>query len=63
MGDEGGYGPRLESNREALEFVVRAIEAAGLHPGEDVTIAIDVAASHFYRDGGYFLAAEKGTKL
>ena len=60
VGDEGGYGPRLKSNREAVEFVVRAMEAAGLRPGEDVTIALDVAASHFYRDGGYHLAAEGG---
>ena len=60
VGDEGGYGPRLKSNREAVEFVVRAIEAAHLRPASDVTIALDVAASHFYRDGGYYLAAEKG---
>jgi len=63
VGDEGGYGPRLKSNREALEFVTRAIEAAGLKPGDDVTIALDIASSHFYRDGGYFLAAEQGVKL
>ena len=63
VGDEGGYGPRLKSNREAVEFVVRAIEAAKLQPGKDVTIALDVAATHFYKDGGYFLAAEKGQKL
>jgi enolase len=63
VGDEGGYGPRLSSNREAVEFVVRAIEAAGLQPGSDVTLALDVAASHFYRDGGYFLAAEQGQRL
>jgi enolase len=63
VGDEGGYGPRLKSNREAVEFVVRAIEAAHLRPTSDVTIALDVAASHFYREGGYFLAAEKGRRL
>jgi len=63
VGDEGGYGPRLKSNREAVEFVVRAIEAAKLQPGSDVTIALDVAATHFYKDGGYHLAAEKGQKL
>jgi enolase len=63
VGDEGGYGPKLTSNREAVEFVVRAIEAAGLVPGNDVTIALDVAASHFYRDGSYRLAAEQGQKL
>jgi len=63
VGDEGGYGPRLKSNREAVEFVVQAIEAAGLQPGKDATIALDVAASHFCRDGGYFLAAEQGQRL
>jgi len=63
VGDEGGYGPRLKSNREAVEFVVRAIEAAHLRPASDVTIALDVAASHFYLEGGYSLAAEKGQRL
>lgn len=63
VGDEGGYGPRLKSNREALEFVTRAIDAASLKPGGDVTIALDIASSHFYRDGGYFLSAEQGAKL
>jgi enolase len=63
VGDEGGYGPRLKSNREAIEFVVRAVEATGLRPGEDMGIALDVAASHFYRDGGYWLTAEQNTKL
>jgi enolase len=63
VGDEGGYGPRLKSNRDALEFTKGAIEVAGLKPGDDVTISVDVASSHFYRDGGYFLAAEQGTKL
>lgn len=63
VGDEGGFGPRLPGNREAVEFVVRAIEAAKLTPGEQVTIAIDVAASHFYRAGSYQLAREQGTRL
>jgi enolase len=63
VGDEGGFGPRLKSNREAVEFVVRAIEAAKLQPGSDVTIAIDVASSHFYRQGHYHLAAEQGRAL
>jgi enolase len=63
VGDEGGFGPRLKSNREAVEFVVRAIEAAKLQPGSDVNIAIDVASSHFYRDGRYHLAAEQGKAL
>jgi enolase len=63
VGDEGGYGPRLKANREAVEFVMRAIEEAKLRPGDDVTIALDVAATHFYRDGGYHLAAEQGQRL
>jgi enolase len=63
IGDEGGYGPKLASSREAVAFVVEAIDAADLRPGSDVTIALDVAASHFYRDGGYFLAAEQGQRL
>jgi enolase len=63
VGDEGGYGPRLPGNREAVEFVVRAIEAAGLQPGTDVTIALDVAATHFYDQGTYRLATEKNIQL
>jgi enolase len=63
VGDEGGYGPRLESNRQAVEFVVRAIGKAGLRPGEDVSLALDVASSHFYRDGHYVLKAEQGRRL
>lgn len=58
VGDEGGFGPRLPSNRAALEFVVRAIEKAGLVPGEQVSLALDVAASHFRQPDGYRLAAE-----
>jgi enolase len=60
VGDEGGYGPRLESNRQAVEFVVRAIETAGLRPGNDVSIALDVAATHFFDGEGYRLASEGG---
>lgn len=63
VGDEGGYGPRLKSNRQAVEYVLRAIEKAGLRPGEDVTLAIDVASTHFYRDGHYVLKAEQGRRL
>jgi enolase 1/2/3 len=57
VGDEGGYGPRLDSNEQAIEFVVMAIEAAQLRPGRDVTIALDVAATHFYDGHSYRLAA------
>jgi enolase len=48
VGDEGGFAPRLPSNKHALEFVVRAIEAAGYKPGKDISIAIDAALSEFY---------------
>ncbi len=55
IGDEGGYGPRLETNRLALEFLTEAIAEAGFIPGRDAAIAVDVASSHFYRDGHYHL--------
>jgi len=48
VGDEGGFAPKLASNEEAIQFVVRAIEAAGYAPGKDVAIALDCAASEFY---------------
>ena len=48
VGDEGGFAPRLASNKHALEVVVRAIEAAGYKPGKDISIAIDAALSEFY---------------
>ena len=57
VGDEGGYGPRLESNRQAVEVIVGAIDAADLQPGRDVTLALDVAASHFFDGTHYRLAA------
>jgi enolase len=57
VGDEGGFGPRLSSNDQAIEFVVSAIEDAGLRPGEDMTIALDVAASHFFDGHSYRLNA------
>lgn len=63
VGDEGGYGPRLKDHREALDFLVRAIEAAGLRAGENVTIALDVAASHFFDGTHYHLRATGGQRL
>jgi enolase 1/2/3 len=63
VGDEGGYGPRLAGNRDAVEFLARAIEAAGLSPGRDVTIALDVAATHFYDGIGYRMMATGGARL
>jgi len=62
VADEGGWGPRLDSNEQALEYMVRAIESAGYEPGRQVSIAIDAASSHFYRDGAYCLSSE-GRKL
>jgi enolase len=61
VGDEGGFGPRLESNEQAIEFVVRAIEAAGLVPGKDMTIALDVAATHFF-DGQRYAIRQGGQR-
>ena len=58
VADEGGWGPRLDSNEQALVYMVRAIEAAGYQPGRQVSIAIDAAATHFYLDGKYRLASE-----
>ncbi|MCS6787181.1 MAG: phosphopyruvate hydratase [Thiobacillaceae bacterium] len=62
VGDEGGFAPDLKSNEEALQFILRAIEAAGYEPGRHAFIGIDCASSEFYRDGRYHLAAE-GLKL
>jgi enolase len=53
LGDEGGFAPDLASNREALEIIVTAITNAGLTPGTDVALALDVAASEFFIDGAY----------
>ncbi|MBV8884480.1 MAG: phosphopyruvate hydratase [Chroococcidiopsidaceae cyanobacterium CP_BM_RX_35] len=53
VGDEGGFAPNLESNQAALELLVMAISKAGYKPGEEVALALDVAASEFYKDGQY----------
>jgi len=60
VGDEGGFAPNLESNAEAIENILRAIENAGYRPGEDISIALDPAASSFFVDGHYVLDAEGG---
>ncbi|MDY0189402.1 MAG: phosphopyruvate hydratase [Desulfuromonas sp.] len=59
VGDEGGFAPNLSSNEEALQVIMSAIEAAGYKPGEDVLLALDVAASEIYSDGKYNFANEK----
>ena len=61
VGDEGGFAPNLASTDAALDFVMQAVEAAGYHPGDDVVLALDVAASEFYRDGAYRLIGEGKT--
>ncbi|MFE4518569.1 phosphopyruvate hydratase [Kitasatospora sp. NPDC056783] len=53
LGDEGGFAPNLDSNREALDLIVEAIQKAGYVPGRDVALALDVASSEFYEDGAY----------
>ena len=53
LGDEGGFAPNLESNRAALDVIMEAIEAAGYTPGKDIALALDVAATEFYKDGAY----------
>ncbi|MEU9048179.1 MULTISPECIES: phosphopyruvate hydratase [unclassified Kitasatospora] len=53
LGDEGGFAPNLDSNREALDLITEAIQKAGYVPGRDVALALDVAASEFYEDGAY----------
>ena len=58
VGDEGGFAPNLKSNEEALEYIINAIETAGYRPGKDIGIALDAAASEFYKDGKYIFASE-----
>ena len=58
VGDEGGFAPNLKSADEALTFIMRAIEKAGYKPGEDVMLALDCAASEYFKDGKYQLAGE-----
>ncbi len=59
VGDEGGFAPNLKSNEEALSLIVKAIEQAGYRPGEDIFLALDVAASSFYSKGKYIMEGEQ----
>jgi enolase len=61
VGDEGGFAPNLKSHAEAFEYIMRAIEAAGYEPGREICLAIDAAASEFYKNGKYVLAGEGKT--
>lgn len=59
VGDEGGLAPALKSSEEALDYIMQSIEAAGYTAGEEIAIALDVAASEFYKDGKYHFQGEK----
>ena len=61
VGDEGGVAPNLGSAREALDFIISAVEAAGYRAGSDVVLALDCAATEFYRDGAYRMTGEGRT--
>ena len=61
VGDEGGFAPNLGSAREALDFIISAVEAAGYRAGSDVVLALDCAATEFYRDGAYRMTGEGRT--
>jgi enolase len=59
VGDEGGFAPNLKDHDEAFRYIVKAIEESGYRPGPEISLAIDAAASEFYKDGKYILAGEK----
>ncbi|MBF0129915.1 MAG: phosphopyruvate hydratase [Alphaproteobacteria bacterium] len=59
VGDEGGFAPNLASAEDACEFIMKAIEAAGYKPGQDVYLGLDVASTEFFKDGKYNMAGEK----
>ena len=61
VGDEGGFAPNLKSHDEAFSYLMKAIEEAGYNPGSEIALAIDAAASEFYKDGRYVLAGEQKT--
>lgn len=63
VGDEGGFGPKLHNNEQAVQLILEAFHAAGLAPGKDAAIALDVASTHFFQDGSYHLRATGGTAL
>ncbi|MCZ4351437.1 phosphopyruvate hydratase [Roseovarius aestuarii] len=58
IGDEGGFAPNIASTREALDFVLRSVEKAGYTPGEDICLALDCAATEYYKDGQYVMSGE-----
>ncbi|WP_300030877.1 phosphopyruvate hydratase [uncultured Roseobacter sp.] len=58
IGDEGGFAPNISSTRDALDFILKSIEKAGYKPGDDIHLAMDCAATEYYKDGKYELAGE-----
>lgn len=62
VGDEGGFAPNLKSAEAALDFVMAAIEKAGYRPGEDIALALDCAATEFFKDGSYVYEGERKTR-
>jgi len=58
IGDEGGFAPNISSTRDALDFILKSVEKAGYKPGEDIYLAMDCAATEYYRDGRYEMAGE-----
>lgn len=62
VGDEGGFAPNLRSNEEAIEIILEAVRKAGYRAGNDIRLALDAAASEFYKEGFYWLEAEKRPK-
>jgi enolase len=60
VGDEGGFAPQFKGTKEALDTLMKAIASAGYKPGEDIALALDVAASTFFKDGRYHLRGEDG---
>ncbi|SDN32216.1 enolase [Lutimaribacter pacificus] len=61
VGDEGGFAPALNSTRDALDFILKSIEKAGYKPGDDIHLALDCAATEYFKDGKYVLAGEGKT--
>jgi enolase len=61
VGDEGGFAPNLDSARDALDFIMKSVDEAGYTPGDDVVLALDCAASEYFRDGAYHMEGEGRT--
>ncbi len=61
IGDEGGFAPNISSTRDALDFILKSIEKAGYKPGEEIYLALDCAATEYFKDGKYVLAGEGKT--